>query len=98
MDTPLQVTFRDIPFSPVLDEKIRRKAAKLGALARRLVGCRVILARRDHRHRHGSKYAVHIDVRLPAHEIVVSHEADEDLYAAVRDAFAAAARRLKELA
>jgi len=98
METSLQVTFRDVPHSPTLGRKIRRKVAKLESLAPGMTRCRVTLERRDYRHRRVGRYAVRIDVHLPSHEIVVSHQPDEDLAAAVRDAFAAAARRLKELA
>jgi ribosomal subunit interface protein len=97
MDIPLQVTFRDLPHSPALDEKIREKAARLGALSDRISRCRITLERRHRHKRNGREYHVRIDLHLPEHEIVVNHEHDEDVHVALRDAFDAAERQLKQL-
>jgi ribosome-associated translation inhibitor RaiA len=97
MDIPLQVTFRDLPHSPALDEKIRERAARLGSLSDRITRFRVTLERR-HRHKHqGREYCVRIDLRVPDHDIVVNQDHDEDLHVALRDAFEAAERQLKAL-
>ena len=96
MDIPLQVTFRDLPHSPALDTRIREKAARLGSLSERITSCRVTLERR-HRHKHkGREYSVRIALRVPEREIVVNHDHDEDIYVALRDAFEAAERQLKD--
>lgn len=95
MDIPLQVTFRDLPHSPALDEKIREKAAKLQALSDRITRFRVTLERRHHHKRQGREYNVRIDLRVPEREIVVTHDHDEDVYIALREAFDAAERQLK---
>jgi len=93
MDMPLQVTFRDLPHSPALDEKIREKASRLQSLSDRITSCRVTLERRHQRQ--GREYSVRIDLRVPEREIVVNHDHDEDVYVALREAFDAAERQLK---
>jgi len=98
MDTPLQVTFRDLPHTPALDEKIREEAAKLQSLSERITSCRVTLERRHRHKRHGREYNVRIDLRIPEREIVVNHDHDEDVFIALREAFDAAERQLKALA
>lgn len=98
MDTPLQVTFRDLPHSPALGEKIRERAERLQELSPRITSFRVTLERRHRHKRHGREYNVRIDLRVPEREIVVNQDHDEDVYVALRDAFEAAERQLKELA
>ena len=97
MDIPLQVTFRDLPHSPALDERIREKAARLESVCDRITSCRITLERRHRHKRHGREFSVRIDLRMPQKDIVVNHEHDEDVYVALRDAFEAAERQLKEL-
>jgi ribosomal subunit interface protein len=98
MDIPLQVTFRDLPHSPAIDEKIREKAARLHALSHRITSCRVTLERRHRHKRNGREYTVRIDLRVPERSIVVNQEHDEDVQIALREAFDAAERQLKEAA
>ncbi len=98
MDIPLQVTFRDLPPSLALDEKIREKAARLHALSDRITRFRITLERRHRHPRQGREYNVRIDLHVPGREIVVTHEHDEDVYVALRDAFEAAERQLKQAA
>jgi cold shock CspA family protein len=57
-----------------------------------------------HQHRTGNVYAVHIDLRMPGGDVAVSREphrteekyAHPDLKRSLRDAFAAAERRLED--
>ncbi len=44
----------------------------------------------------GGAYKVRIDLTVPGDELVVSRQADEDLYVAIRDVFDAARRRLED--
>jgi ribosomal subunit interface protein len=98
MDIPLQVTFRDLPPSPALDERIREKAARLRGISDRITRFRVTLERRHRHQRQGREYNVRIDLHVPGREIVVTHEHDADVYVALRDAFEAAERQLKQAA
>ena len=95
MDIPLQVTFRDLPQSPALQERIRDKAHKLHSLHPRITTCRVTVERRHRHHRHGRPFSVRVDVQVPDRDTVVSFDENEDVQVALREAFAAAHRQLE---
>jgi ribosomal subunit interface protein len=97
MQLPLQITVRDIPQSPALDELIREKAAKLETLHSRITSCRVVVSSEGRHRVHGRPIAVRVDLRVPDHEIVVTREHHEDAYVAVREAFEDTARQLQAL-
>jgi ribosomal subunit interface protein len=98
MQTPVQITVRDMAHSEALDEHIRVKAAKLEQYFSPITSCRVVVEA-PHKHSHqGRQYAVLLDITVPGQEIVVNHEHDEDVYIALRDAFDAAKRRLEDYA
>ena len=101
MPMPLQISFRNMDPSPAVEERIRKKAAKLERFHDRIVGCKVVVEA-PHRHHHkGKLYSVRVDVSVPGKDVVVDRakptdHAHEDVYVAVRDAFAAAVRRLED--
>ena len=101
MQLPLQITFRNMESSPAIEAKIRERAAKLDQYWDRITSCRVVVET-PHRHRHrGKLYHVRIDLTVPNGELVVGRmpaqrHAHEDVYAAIRDAFNAARRRLED--
>ncbi len=96
MKLPLQITTRSMTLSESAEQSIREKAAKLDHFYDRIMGCRV-LVEAPHRHQsHGNHYNVRIDLTVPGSEIVIKREDNEDLYVAIRDAFEAAKRKLKE--
>ena len=77
----------------------RRDAGR--QLAARATGCRVTVAARNRHQRRGRLYSIRIDLRTPGEELVAGHghpqdHAHEDIHVAIRDAFAAARRRLEE--
>lgn len=101
MQQPLEITFRGIPHSDAVEARIREKAAKLEQYCHNIVSCRVTVDA-DHQHQHhGNLYKITIDITVPNKHIVVSRDhhdkqAHEDVYVALRDAFAAASRQLEE--
>ena len=99
MQSPVQVTFRDISPSPALSAHVEKRAAKLDTFFDRIVKCHVVVEI-PHRHsKHGKKFHVRIDLHVPGKELVVSKnpdEAMEDIHAAIDDAFADAERVLEE--
>ena len=103
MQIPLQITFHDLPPSDAIKAQIRQKVEKLNRFYDRIISCRV-LVEAPHRHHHqGNIYHVRIDLTVPQGELVINrnssqNHAHEDLYVAIRDAFAAAQRRLKSYA
>jgi ribosome-associated translation inhibitor RaiA len=98
---PLQVTFRSMNHSEELVTQIRRRAEEVERHCDRLISCHVVVERAGHHHRHGDRYRVSINLGLPGHELVVSHEpADErnleTAQAAANRAFDEIARQLDE--
>jgi ribosomal subunit interface protein len=101
MQLPLQVSFRNMPPSPAIEEHVRERAAKLEEFHGDITGCRVVVEAPHRRHHQGNLYHVRVDITVPGREIVVSrepaaHHAHEDAYVAIRDAFDAARRQLED--
>ncbi len=104
MDVPVEIVFHNMPTSDAVEAEIRERLDKLDRLYGHLIGARVSVEQLHRRHHTGNLYDVHIDLRVPGNEIAVSHEphrarekfADPDVGVAVRNAFKAAERRLKD--
>ncbi len=101
MPIPLQITFRNTEGSPAVRARIEENAAKLEKLHNRIMSCRVVVDA-PQRQIKGGIYHVSIDIKVPGHEIAVTrdpaeHQAHQDVYVAIRDAFNAAARRLEDV-
>lgn len=99
MQLPLQITFRDMDASPALEQKIRDKVARLERLHPEIISCRVIVEPDFRRHQKGNHFRVRIDLGVPSRELVAGreppqHQAHQDPYVAVRDAFAAIEKQL----
>jgi len=101
MQIPLQVTFREMDPSPAVDERVREKAAWLEQFCDDVTACHVVVEER-HRHQHqGRLFHVRIDLTVPNKVLIVNrdppeHQAHEDVYVAIRDAFDAARRQLED--
>jgi ribosomal subunit interface protein len=98
MKIPLQVSFHGIGHSDALYDAIREKAGKLERYYPHIVSCRVVLELGARQQRKGKQFAARIDLKVPGGEIAVTHEHDEDVQVALRDAFDAARRRLEDYA
>lgn len=95
---PVQITIRDMPSSPVLEDHIRKKAMKLNQFCQRINRIRIVVdVPQKHKHQ-GKLYSVHIDLLVPGKELVVNRKLDEDVYVAIRDAFLALQRQLESYA
>ncbi len=100
MKQPLQITFRDMPHSDALETHIREKAAKLDEFYEHIMGCHVVVEQPHGHQRQGKLFHVAIDLTVPTGELVVNrspkdHQAHEDAYVAIRDAFNAMRRKLQ---
>ncbi|MFM9967221.1 MAG: HPF/RaiA family ribosome-associated protein [Burkholderiales bacterium] len=94
MQIPLQITLRDIGNSEALEASIREKVAKLEELHHDIVSCRVTVEMpAKHKHQ-GKEFSIGIDIKVPGGEIAINRDHDEDIHIALRDAFAAARRKL----
>jgi ribosomal subunit interface protein len=101
MQSPVQVTFRDIQPSDAVSAHVEKRAAKLDTFFDRITHCHVVVEAPNRTHKHGPRYHVRIDLRVPGKELVVSkipEERMEELHAAVDDAFTDAERLLEDYA
>ena len=103
MKVPVQITFSNMTPSDAVRARVEELAAKLERFHDRIMACRVTIRAPNRRQRKGRLYHVSIDLTVPGQEIAVNreapeHQAHEDVYVAVRDAFEAATRRLEETA
>ncbi|MGQ9872399.1 HPF/RaiA family ribosome-associated protein [Leptodesmis sp.] len=97
-----QITFRGISSSAAIDTNLRNHIDKLEEFYDRIMNCRVMVET-SHRHHQGNLYHIRIDLTVPDGELVVNrdppeHQQSEDIYVAIRDAFNAAERELKDYA
>lgn len=101
MQTQPQVSFDDIPADDMVRDAALEHIDRLEDFSDRITGCHVVIAQPHRHHRLGRLYSVRVDVRVPGGEIVVNRDhhldhAHEDVHVALRDAFAAARRRLED--
>jgi ribosomal subunit interface protein len=101
MQIPVQVTFRDMPVSDAVEAACWDEAAKLERYFERITSCRIVVAESHRRHQKGNLFEVRIVLNVPGRELVVNreppaHHTDEDVYAAIREAFDTARRQLEE--
>ena len=98
MQTPLQITIRDVEHSEALEAHIRGKVEKLEEFFKHITSCRVVVEVPHKHHHQGKQFNVRIDIGVPGSEIVVNRDHAEDIYVALRDAFDAAKRQLEDYA
>lgn len=95
------VDFVGLDVSPALREDVLKKAGELERFVSADASCHVTIARAEHRHRLGDRFAVHARLNLPgtvleAGHTPVSDETHEDPQRAIADAFAELRRQLEE--
>jgi len=96
MEIPLQISLHGIAQSDALYRAIREKAEKLERYYDHIISCRVVIELGARHKRKGKQFNVRIDLKVPGGEIAVTHEHDEEVQVALRDAFDAARRRLED--
>jgi ribosome-associated translation inhibitor RaiA len=90
------ITYRHMPHSAVLDDKIVELSNKLQELHPRITSIHVIVDEIDRNKEQGRLFEVRLDVKAPKAEIVANHQRHEDPYVAMRDAFDAVMRQINE--
>jgi ribosome-associated translation inhibitor RaiA len=98
--TPVRIVFRDMEPSEAVRQVVEKKLAKLGEKAR-IVGGEVAIEAPHRQHHQGTHFRVRVDLQVPGEEIVYGRDpgddgGHEDVYVAIRDAFAAVTRRITE--
>ena len=95
---PVQITVRDMPNSPALEDHLRKKANKLNQFYDHINSCKIVIhIPQKHKHQ-GKLFSVNIDLSVPGKDLVVNRKLDEDVYIAIRDAFLAVQRQLERYA
>ncbi|MDE1987936.1 MAG: host attachment protein [Alphaproteobacteria bacterium] len=98
---PVSVVFRNMVSSPSVEASALRHADKLGQKFGRIVSCRVTVEAPHRHHRKGRLFRANVDLVVPGREITTkaagpNKHAHEDVNIALRYAFAAATRQLKD--
>ena len=98
---PVDVSFRNMEPSAAVEARVREKAAELELFFDRIQGCKIVVAAPHRRGHKGKIYRVAVRVVVPRLDIVVNRQGPknhghEDVYVAIRDAFAAATRQLED--
>lgn len=102
MQVPLEVSFRHVDRSDWIDDYIFQRVERLQHLCDNLIACRIAVERRHRQHHTGSPFHVRIEASIPPNKDLVATEErggpDEavELHAAIRSAFEALERQLKE--
>ena len=101
MKLPLQIVFRNIEPSEFIEAKVRERAGKLEQFCKEIMSCRVVVEAHHKHHQKGNLYHVRVDVKVPDAELIASrdpakHQAHQDVYVAIRDAFDAVTRQLED--
>ena len=105
MDIPLELSFHNVEPSDALKAAVNEHLGKLEQLHDHIIGCRVVIELPHKSQKSsGNPPDVHIVLRVPGKEIVVSKELAHaghkknatDAYAVLDSAFAVAAGRLKD--
>ncbi len=103
MDIPLEISYRGLDRSEALDALIQEKVAKLDRFFDHLIGVTMVIEHAVTRSGHNDAWRIRIEMSVPNDHIVVTREPNEhndhyreDLFAATRDAFDRALRRLQD--
>ncbi len=97
MHSAVDVVYRDLDTSPALNDIIVKKLEKLSRFSHHIQRSRVVLDS-PHKHKHkGKLYRASIELDLKGAPVTVTQD-DTSIHVAVRDAFNAAERKLKEMA
>jgi ribosomal subunit interface protein len=98
MRSTLQITGRDFELTDAIKQAVRERAEKLDNVYENIITCKVAIESPRRRNEKSTFYDVRIDLTVPGEEIVVKRELNEDLYAAIGEAFDAVQRQVQEFA
>lgn len=98
---PPVVIFRQLTPSKAIETSIIKHARKLHRVHGRILSCKAVVEGSHAHHRKGPLYRVDLDVRIPGRRISAASSArqeyaHDDVYTAIREAFAAAGRQLQD--
>jgi len=98
---PINVSFVGISHRDDLEQRVLKEAEKLERIYDRVTNCKVTIEVPHRHHQRGNHYYVRIDLSVPGKNISINRDPREkpehsDGMVAIRDAFAAAIRKLEE--
>ncbi len=101
MDTPLRVSFHNLPHSELVESAARDAIRRLEGVFDRITGCCVVIDQPHRHHRQGNHVQVKIDLKVPGTELVVKREptaevAPGDLIGVIHEAFEDLQRQLEQ--
>jgi ribosomal subunit interface protein len=98
MQSPVEITFRDIPSSPAIHAHVEKRIAKLESFFDGITKCHVVLESAHRHSKNDKRYTIRIDLHVPGKEVVVTNDDEEttDLFVAIDDAFADIERNLED--
>lgn len=101
MQNEPEISFRDIEPSDAVRSKIQERIERLERYSDDLIGCRVVVGTPHKSKSKGRIYQVSINLEIPGKDLVANRHSEEDhshedIYVAIRDAFDAIERQLKE--
>ncbi len=103
MQVPVQITFHQLEPSPDLEERIHAKVAKLEALHRGIISCRVVVEPAAHQHGSGkAMFSVRFELGLGGGKTIVGggpgtqNDAFDNAHTALVAAFEATKRQLHD--
>lgn len=91
-----KITILDVPQSQALEKDILKRVEKLEQFYPNLTSCDVVIRQEQKHQSQGRLYRPRISLNVPGDKINVNHSANENVYVALRDAFNACQRQLKE--
>ena len=74
MILPVQITFRNMPWSDAVAARVEEEAEKLDEFYKRITSCRVMVEVPHRHHVLGDQVHIRIELGVPGDEIVVRHE------------------------
>jgi ribosomal subunit interface protein len=100
METPLELSFKNLQPSEFVEGLVRERVGRLERLHNRITSCHVFIEAPHKRHRKGNRFEITLEVRVPGTELAVASKpgdinAHDDINVAIRDAFNAMERQLK---
>jgi len=90
-----QITYHRMSPSPAMDARILELCDKLDEFHPKITSCHVVVEEIDKHKSKGNLFDVRIDLHVPGHEIVATHQQNEDCYAAITSAFDVMYRQLE---
>ena len=87
MTLPLDISFRDFPYSKAIEDAVIKQANSLARFQAEIARCRVKLIQLPRQQTHIQPVRVHIDVMTRHDRHLSGHASSEDAGAALREAF-----------